>query len=111
MNLINQRLIQCAETCENFIDEFNKKNDPQYRRFLQLAKDCADVCRLAIKIIRNRSGIEYKFLNLVQELCLICAEEGRDLWYDIRFHKVIADCQLCADACKEELDTHSVMDL
>jgi hypothetical protein len=111
MTLINQRLLECAEVCENFIDEFNKKSNSEYRRFLQLTKDCADICRLAMKIIQNRSGIEYKFLNLVQEICLICAEEGRSLWYDLRFHEVVAVCELCAEACKEELEAHSIVDL
>ena len=109
MNLINQRLLQCAETCENFIDEF-KKDSPEFKRFLHLTKDCADLCRLAIKIIQNRSGIEHKFLSLVQEVCLMCVEEGRNLRYDLRFNKVIADCQLCAEACREELDAHSMVD-
>jgi hypothetical protein len=108
MNLIDERLMECAETCEDFLDEF-QKNDPEFRRFLQLTKDCADVCRLAIKIIHNKSGIENKFLSLVQELCLLCAEEGRRLWYDLRFHKVITDCQLCAEACKEELEAHPIL--
>jgi hypothetical protein len=108
MNLINQKLLECAEACEIFIDEASGK-DPLHTKFLLLIKDCADICRLSIKILRNRSGIEYDFLKLCQELCLICADQGRNLWINQKLNQAIEACLLCAEACKEESASYSPM--
>lgn len=93
-----QELVNCALSCEACAALCLKdSNVGNMVRCAELARDCADTCFQAARLIIRRSEIADNYLSACEEICRLCADECRR-------HET-EHCQICAAACESCADS------
>ena len=91
-NALIQTLLNCALECESCASTCLKQEDIEpMARCVALDKDCADICTLAARLLKQNSEIGDQYLVLCEEICRMCAGECGVHQHD--------HCKLCAKAC------------
>lgn len=89
----------CANACERCVTlSLSEKDLGLHVRCMQLARDCADICRLSAALMLRESEHASALCHLCKDVCLACADEC--VQHDRRHCQECArTCQVCADAC------------
>lgn len=83
----------CAVECEHCATACLQEQDVNARtRCIQLLRDCADTCALAVQWMARDSTYDNKICGLCADICEACAAECG------RFTD--EHCRRCADACR-----------
>lgn len=83
----------CLNECEHCATAcLNEKNMDNLARCIQLDRDCADACRLAVQLMARGSEYASSFCAFCAEICQACGDECAK-------HKEMEHCQRCAEAC------------
>lgn len=84
----------CAVECEHCASACLQEPDVSARvRCIQLLRDCADICVMAVRWMARGSSNINKICGLCADVCDACAAECA------RFKD--AHCQRCADECRK----------
>lgn len=83
----------CTIACETCAAACEREPDAEHMRTcIALDLDCADLCRLAERLMRRDSALVDEICRLCALACQACAEECAK-----HAHK---HCQQCAEACR-----------
>lgn len=85
----NACLIECEHCATACLSE---KDIDKLTRCIQLDRDCADICRLAIQLMSRGSKFADQICGLCADICEACANECAN-------HKEMEHCKRCEDAC------------
>jgi len=72
---------------------------------MMLDQDCADICRVTAIVLERNSKNASRFLDLCEELCLLCAEVCAKHHHD-HCQKCESVCRRCAELCSTEKLMH-----
>jgi len=93
INACNECLIACEECASDCLKEQDVK---MMAKCIELDRDCADICSLAVQFMAR--GSKY-----AEELCALCAEICKACGDECAKHKA-EHCQRCAEACHKCAD-------
>ncbi len=87
----------CVVACEHCATACLHESDTKAMALcIELDRDCADICSLAVQLMSRGSAFASKFCKLCAEVCQACGDECAK-------HKV-EHCQQCATACHKCAD-------
>lgn len=84
---------ECADTCDHCTTACLTENDvSSMTRCIQLAMDCAAICRMAAGVMARGSEFANQVCRLCADICTACGDECARFDAD--------HCRECADACR-----------
>lgn len=95
MHQENQNLLRTLQDCVNECNHcyqacFSEQMDMS--RCIQLDRQCADICQLAISYVASGAEATHILLEACSQVCAMCAEECEK--------HVMDHCKRCAEACR-----------
>jgi hypothetical protein len=83
----------CVNACERCVSECLEEDHVQtMTKCIRLARDCADVCRLAIGLMGRDSAY-------AKQICALCSDVSEACSVECARHKE-EQCRQCAEACR-----------
>ncbi len=85
-----EALLRCIEAC-NVCYHASLKEEQDMVHCIELDRDCAEVCNLAVNLLQRSSKFSKQVLAVCAEICDVCGAECKS-------HNQ-QHCQDCAEAC------------
>ncbi|WCK52966.1 four-helix bundle copper-binding protein [Aneurinibacillus sp. Ricciae_BoGa-3] len=85
--------LACIKACNIFYGTCLQEEDlSMMKKCIQLDRDCADICALAVQYMTTQSSFAKEICRLCADICEACAEECTRHNHE--------HCQKCAKACR-----------
>lgn len=92
---------ECAVECNHCATEcLHEKEVAKLTRCIQLDRDCAAICSLAVDFMSRNSEYAYQVCELCAEICTACAEECEKNSHLNHCKKCAGVCRRCAEECR-----------
>lgn len=97
-------LSQCVSACEFCATScLNEPSVQELKNCIQLDRDCADICSLAIQLLSRDSDQTASIINICADVCAKCAEECERHDHD-HCVRCAQACRKCQQSCKDYLN-------
>ena len=108
---IVRSLNECILACEMCGSACLKEEDINpMAKCIRLTRECADICRLGVRLLSNESELSEIYIGLCADICSKCAEECEK--HDHDHCKNCAEaCRKCHQICKEYLDNRRQVEM